>query len=98
MEKYNTISDKVNADIKKESDSEPVYNKFFLKTKIKSYCDGATDFHDKELSKADSNYTCLAVITIDSALKKDEKYYPQVFLKECKYTEKEVIRQVTEDI
>ena len=98
MEKYNTISDKVNADVKKEFDSEPVYNKIFLKTKIKSYGDGATDFHDKELSKAGSNYTCLAVITIDSALKKDENYYPQVFLKECKYTEKEVIRQVTEDI
>ena len=26
LEKYNTIWDKVNADIKKESDSEPVYN------------------------------------------------------------------------
>ena len=25
---------------------------------------------------------------LGSALKKDENYYPQVFLKECKYTEK----------
>ena len=29
---YNIIWDKVNADIKKEFDSEPVYNKEFLKT------------------------------------------------------------------
>ena len=36
LEKYNTIWDKVSADIKKEFDSEPVYNKKFLKTKIKS--------------------------------------------------------------
>ena len=33
LEKHDTISDKVNADIKKEFDSEPVYNKIFLKPK-----------------------------------------------------------------
>ena len=35
LEKYNTIWDKVSADIKNEFDSELVYNKEFLKTKIK---------------------------------------------------------------
>ena len=60
-----------------------------LKTKIKSYGGKATDFHDKKIPKKDSNYTCLAVILIDFVLKKDEKYYHQVFLKEFKYTEKE---------
>ena len=39
LEKYNTIWDKVTADIKKEFDSMPVYNKDFLKTKIKSHGD-----------------------------------------------------------
>ena len=34
LEKYNTIWDKVSTDIKKEFDSEPVYNKKFLKAKI----------------------------------------------------------------
>ena len=38
IEKCNTILDKVSNDIKKEFDSEPVYDKKFLKTKIKSYC------------------------------------------------------------
>ena len=33
----------------------------------------------------DSNHTCVAVVSLDSALKKDGNYYPQVFLKECKY-------------
>ena len=37
LEKHNTVWDKVSADIKKEFDSEPVYNKKFLKTKIKPY-------------------------------------------------------------
>ena len=32
---------------KKEFDGEPVYNKEFLKTKIKSHGDEAQDFYDK---------------------------------------------------
>ena len=39
------------------------YN-IILKTKIKSYGDEATDFHDKEMPRAESTYTCLAVILI----------------------------------
>ena len=35
LEIYNTIWDKVSADIKKESHSEPVYNKNHLKKKKK---------------------------------------------------------------
>ena len=63
LKKYNTIWDKVSADIKKEFDSKAVYNKKFLKTKIKSYVGEATGFHDKEISKVDSNHTCLAEIS-----------------------------------
>ena len=72
--KYNIIWDKVSADIKKEFDSEPVYNKYFLKTKIKSYSDEATDFHDKEIPKVGSTRICLAVINLDPVLQKDENY------------------------
>ena len=72
LEKYNAIWVKVSADIKKEFDSEPVYNKDFLKIKIKSHGDEVTDFYDKEIPKVDSNHICLAVISLDSALKKDE--------------------------
>ena len=39
LEKCNTIWDKVRDNIKKEFDCQPVYNKEFLKTKIKSHCD-----------------------------------------------------------
>ena len=54
LEKYNAIWDKVSADIKKEFDSVPVYNKNYLKTKIKSHGDKVSDFYDKKNSKVDS--------------------------------------------
>ena len=69
-----------------------------MKTKIKSDGDGVTDFYDKEIPKVDSNHAFLAVISLDSALKKDEKYYLQVFLKECKYIEKKVIRHISDNL
>ena len=92
------IWDKVSADIKKEFDSEPVYNKEFLKTKIKSHGDEAIDFYDKKIPKEDSNHTCLALITLDSSLREDDSYYPQVFFKECKYIEKKVVRHIHDSL
>ena len=58
LEKYNTIWDKVCTDIRKEFDSKPVYNKNYLKTKIKSHADEVTDFKTKKFPKFDSNHTC----------------------------------------
>ena len=69
-----------------------------MKTKIKSHGDEVTDFYDKEIPKVDFNHTCLAAISLDSALRKDENYYPQVFLKECKYIEKQVIRHSNDNL
>ena len=46
----------------------------------------------------DSNHTCLAVVGLDSALKKDDNYYLQVFLKECEYIEKKVIRHIHDNL
>ena len=94
LEKYNTIWDKASADIKKEFDREPIFNKIFLKTKINSHGDEVTDFYHNETPKPDSNHTCLAVNSMDSTLKRDKNYYPQVFLKECKYIEKNVVRHI----
>ena len=99
LKKYNTVWDKVSAYIKKEFDSEPVYNKEFLETEIKSHGNEVTDFYDKKIVKVDSNHTCFAIISLDSAFKKDHNYYPQEFLKECKYTEtKKVIRHINDNL
>ena len=45
-------------------------------------------FYDKEILKANSNDTCLAIISLEFALNKDGTSYPQLFLKECKNIEK----------
>ena len=86
LEKYTTIWDEVNPDIKKEFDSESAYNDIFWKTKIKSHGNEVTDFYDKRIPKVDSNHNCLAKINLDSALNKGENCYryPKMFLKECK--------------
>ena len=65
---------------------------------MKSHGDEVTDFYDKEIPKIDSNHTCLAVINLDFVLKKDENFYLQVFLKECKYTEKKVVRHIQDNL
>ena len=48
LEKYNTTWGKVSGDIKKEFDSKSVYNKNYLKTKIKFYGDEVTGFYHKK--------------------------------------------------
>ena len=55
-------------------------------------------FMIKKIPKVDFNHTCLAVISLDSALKKDGNYYPQFFKKECKHLEKEVIRHINDNL
>ena len=69
-----------------------------MKTKIKSHGDEFTDFYNKKITELDSNHTCLAVISLDYALRKNNNYYPQVFLKECKYIEKKVIRHMNDNL
>ena len=72
--------------------------KEILKTRVKFHGDGVTSFCNKEIPRVDSNHTCLAVISLDYALKKDENYQPQVFVKECKYIKKKLIRHVIDDL
>ena len=46
----------------------------------------------------DSNHICLVAINLHSAFKKDGNYYPHVFLKEYKYINKNVIRNIIDDL
>ena len=70
-----------------EFDSEPVYGDTdsYIKTKVKMYDNKVnTNFQGKEIPKGDFSYKCLSLIMLDSVVKVGKKYYPQVFLKECK--------------
>ena len=75
-----------------------------METKIKSHGDTVTYFYDfysflqLQTPKVDSSHTYLAVIRLDPALKKDDNYYLQVFLKECKYIEKKVVRHIYDNL
>ena len=46
----------------------------------------------------ESNHTCLAMTSLDSVLKKDDNYYLQVSLKDCKYIEEKVIRHINDNL
>ena len=70
-----------------------------MKTKIKSHGGEVTDIYDKEIPKVNSSHTCLAVSSLDSALKKDENCYPQMCkYVHCKYIEKKVVRHINDNL
>ena len=55
--------------IKKEFDSEPVYNEIYLRTKIEYYKGKInTSFHSNKTLKEGSPCICLAVLLIDFGL------------------------------
>ena len=47
-----------------------------------------TLFDGNEIPKEKTEYFCTSCISIDSILKVDKKYYPQVYLEQCKYKAK----------
>ena len=44
-----------------------------------------TNFLGNDIPKKNMHYTCIACITIDSVMKMNKKYFPQIYLEECKY-------------
>ena len=83
--------------MKKEFDNGPIYNRKLMKNKIKSYGNEATDFYDKEILKAVSNYTGLALINF--GLKKRRKLTSASGFKDVNTLKKKkkVIRHITEE-
>ena len=72
--------------------------KKFLKSKIKSHGEEVTDFYNKNFPKVESNHTSLAEISLNSFLKEDDNYHPQVFLKDCKYIQEKLIRYINDNL
>ena len=86
LEKYEQIWDVIKNKLKIKFHSLPVYDKKYLKTKVREY-DGVikTNFLGNGIPKENMHYTCITCITIDSVMKMEKKYFPQVYLEECKY-------------
>ena len=49
-----------------------------------------TKFLGNGVPKENMHYTCIAYVTIDSIMRMDKKYFPQVYLEECKYKIKKI--------
>ena len=70
----------------KTSYRELAHDEKYIKTKVISFhSEIHTIFWDDEISKKGIYYTCIVAITIDSIMKIDKKYFPQVYLEECRY-------------
>ena len=91
LEKYEQIWDLFKNKLKIKFHSKPAYDEKYLKTKVKEY-DGEikTSFLGNGIPKENMHYTCIACITIDSVMRMDKKYFPQVYLEECKYKIKKI--------
>ena len=79
MIKFKEIWEKVTNIIYKEFDTNPIYNKKYIKSKIKVHNKKInTNFHSNKMP-----HVYLSVTLLDSVYRKDNKYYSQVFLEEC---------------
>ena len=80
LERYTKIWEKISHLIDKKFDSDPVYNNKCIITKIRSYNnDIMTNFYNVD------NKKCMSLISLDSIIKINKKYYPQALLRESVY-------------
>ena len=70
--------------------SEPIYDKTYLKAKVRICSKIKTNFLGNGVPKENIDYTCIVYITIDSVMRTDKKNHPQVYLEECKYRVKKI--------
>ena len=101
LERYTTLWEKISDLVNKKFDSDPLYNNKYINTKIRSYNnDIKTNFHDidnkdNKLPEEDKAYKCMSLISLDSIIKINKKYYPQTLLQECAY---KLIKRKVENI
>ena len=63
--------------MKREFESEAVYGDKYIKIKVKSYGDTINrNFQAKKITKENTKYTCLSVISLDSVIKVGKKVLP----------------------
>ena len=91
LERYTAIWEKISNLVNKKFDSDPIYNNKYINTKIRSYNnDIKTNFcniynKNNKLTEKNKPYKCMSLISLDSIIKINKKYYPQTLLQECVY-------------
>ena len=61
----------------------------YVKTKVKTFKMVKTLFDNDEIPEEKIEYECIPCVSVDSVLKIEKKYYPQVYLEQCKCKAKE---------
>ena len=86
LEKHKTIWTKIE-DLKNiKLNAMPVYDDRYVKTKIRIYGDKVyTNFRGLNVPEDDIECESFTVISIDSLLAHENKYYVQVYLDNCAY-------------
>ena len=97
LENYNRIWEKIEELMSIDFESKTTYgedddDKYI---KIKTYKDSiTTNFYNKiglkKVPEEKIQHKCLSIIILDSILYAYEKYYPHIFLEECKYVEENI--------
>ena len=97
FKKYNKIWKKIEQLMKIDFNTKTTYgdDDKFVKTKIKTHRDSiTTNFYNKKgsekIPKEKVPHKCLSIIILDSIIYAYEKYYPQIFLEECKYAKENI--------
>ena len=88
--KYNNIWSKIQdllSGIRLSSDI--IYDDQYIKTKVKTLKTVKTLFSDNIITEERVECDCISCISVDSVLKIEKKYSPQVYLEQCKYKVKE---------
>ena len=91
LEKYMAIWGKISDLVNKKFDSDPIYNNKYINTQIRSYNnDIMTNFRNvdnknNKLLEKNKPHKCMSLISLDSIIKINKKYYPQTLLQECVY-------------
>ena len=91
LNKNNKIWDYIKEKLSIKFHNKPVYDQTYIKAKVRDF-DGVikTNFLGNDVPKENIHYTCIACVTIDSVMRMDKKYFPQVYLEECKYKIKKI--------
>ena len=69
--------------------SDIIYDHQYNKTKVKTFKMVKTLFDNDKIPEEKIEHECISCISVDSVLKIETKYYPQVYLEQCKYKIKE---------
>ena len=66
-------------------------NNKYIKARLNLY---NSNVHGNKPAVDNGHYFCLSIILLDSVINLDKKYFPQIFLQECKYTMKKWIQLI----